>query len=457
MQITMTVNGAKRTVEAHPLRRLLDILRVDLGLTGTKEGCGEGECGACSVRLDGKLVNACLVPAFQLQGVSVDTIEGLGTAERPDPLQKVFVEQGAVQCGFCTPGMVIASRVLLDGNPNPDRSEIRTALAGNLCRCTGYEKIIGAVELAAREQNTGSTVNPTEKPDSGNDCSYGDVGGEMPASSPGSLDEAIALLAEHGPETTLVAGGTDLMTNLKLGLVSPRRLLDVTRIPEARGISSEEGSLDIGAATTFAEIAAHAQIKAQAPILADLARRVAAAAVQNRATIGGNLVTGSPAADSPPALLALDAVLVLAGPGGRREVPMADFYTGYRETARRPDEILLRIRVPVPPAETRQSFFKVGTRQAQACAKVNLAARTRLLPDGKLADVRLAAGSVAPTVISLKETAQFLEGRTPDGETIQEATRLAEADAIPIDDVRSTADYRRTITGRLVARFLQDL
>ena len=462
MQITMTVNGAKRTVEAHPLRRLLDVLRVDLGLTGTKEGCGEGECGACSVRLDGKLVNACLVPALQLQGVSVDTIEGLGTAEQPDPLQKVFVEEGAVQCGFCTPGMVIASRVLLDRNPEPDRTDIRTALAGNLCRCTGYEKIIGAVELAAREQKAGSTVNSTGGPGSGEDRSYdvrsySDTGGETPASSPASLDEAISILAEHGPETTLVAGGTDLMTNLKLGLVSPRRLLDVTRIPEARGISSQDGVLDIGAATTFAEIATDAQVKAKAPILADLARRVAAAAVQNRATIGGNLVTGSPAADSPPALLAMDAVLVLAGPGGRREVPMADFYTGYRETVRRPDEILLRIRVPVPPEETRQSFFKVGTRQAQACAKVNLAARARLLPDGRLADVRLAVGSMAPTVIALKETVQFLEGRILDGEAIEEASRLAEGDVIPIDDVRSTADYRRAITGRLVARFLQDL
>jgi len=457
MQITITVNGATRKVEAPPLRRLLDILRVDLGLTGTKEGCGEGECGACSVRLDGKLVNACLVPAFQLQGASVDTIEGLGTVERPDPLQKIFVEEGAVQCGFCTPGMVIASRVLLDGNPEPSRSEIRTALAGTLCRCTGYENIIGAVELAARERKAGSPVNATGGADAGDGCSCGNNGGEMPASSPASLDEAIALLAEHGPETTLVAGGTDLMTNLKLGLVDPRRLLDVTRIPEARGISSKEGVLDIGAATTFAEIAADAQVQAQAPILADLARRVAAAAVQNRATIGGNLVTGSPAADSPPALLALDAMLVLVGPGGRREVTMADFYTGYRETARRPDEILLRIRVPVPPTETRQSFFKVGTRQAQACAKVNLAARARLLPDGRLADVRLAVGSMAPTVIALKETVQFLEGRALDGETIEEASRLAEGDVIPIDDVRSTADYRRTITGRLVARFLQDL
>ena len=136
---------------------------------------------------------------------------------------------------------------------------------------------------------------------------------------------------------------------------------------------------------------------------------------------------------------------------------MADFYTGYRETVRRPDEILLRIRVPVPPEETRQSFFKVGTRQAQACAKVNLAARARLLPDGRLADVRLAVGSMAPTVIALKETVQFLEGRILDGEAIEEASRLAEGDVIPIDDVRSTADYRRAITGRLVARFLQDL
>jgi aerobic-type carbon monoxide dehydrogenase small subunit (CoxS/CutS family) len=149
MKITFTVNGKQRTVEAGPLRRLLDILRDDLKLKGTKEGCGEGECGACSVIMNGRVVLSCLVPALQLPGAEVVTIEGLGTETAPHPIQKAFMEEGAVQCGFCTPGMIMAARELLERTSHPTRAEIRTALAGNLCRCTGYDKIFRAVEKAA--------------------------------------------------------------------------------------------------------------------------------------------------------------------------------------------------------------------------------------------------------------------------------------------------------------------
>ncbi|HQK24308.1 MAG TPA: (2Fe-2S)-binding protein, partial [Synergistaceae bacterium] len=149
MILSFAVNGKTVTVEGPPLRRLLDVLREDLGLTGTKEGCGEGECGACAVLLDGHLVNSCLVPLFQVAGRSVETIEGMAPQGSPDALQRAFMDEGAVQCGFCTPGMVMASRALLRENPSPRRKEIRTALAGNLCRCTGYEPIFRAVEGAA--------------------------------------------------------------------------------------------------------------------------------------------------------------------------------------------------------------------------------------------------------------------------------------------------------------------
>ena len=150
MKIDLTVNGQPRQLDVPPLARLLDILRLELGLTGTKEGCGEGECGACTVLLDGEAVCSCLVPACQLDGATVRTIEGLETASGElDPLQRAFVEGGAVQCGFCTPGMVLAARALLDRDPDPDEREIRTALSGNLCRCTGYTKIIASVQRAA--------------------------------------------------------------------------------------------------------------------------------------------------------------------------------------------------------------------------------------------------------------------------------------------------------------------
>jgi carbon-monoxide dehydrogenase small subunit len=148
MIIQFYVNGAKRQVDAPPMKRLLDVLREDLRLTGTKEGCGEGECGACSVIVDGEVINSCLVPVCQIEGVGMITVEGLAKDGRLDPLQQAFLECGGAQCGICTPGMLIAARALLDACARPTRDQIKEAIAGNLCRCTGYVKIIDAIEQA---------------------------------------------------------------------------------------------------------------------------------------------------------------------------------------------------------------------------------------------------------------------------------------------------------------------
>jgi carbon-monoxide dehydrogenase small subunit len=149
MKITFQVNGVERDVDSPPMKRLLDVLREDLRLTATKEGCGEGECGACSVIVDGEVINSCLTPVCQTHGANLLTAEGLSREGRLDLLQQAFLECGAAQCGICTPGMLISARALLDANPHPTRDEIKEAIAGNLCRCTGYIKIIDAIELAA--------------------------------------------------------------------------------------------------------------------------------------------------------------------------------------------------------------------------------------------------------------------------------------------------------------------
>jgi len=151
-EISLTVNGEARTVHAYPMARLLDVLREDLDLTGTKEGCGEGECGSCSILMDGVLVNSCLIPALQARGASIVTIEGLANDDRLHPLQKAFLECGAAQCGICTPGMILAAVHLLEKTPQPSLEEIREGLSGNLCRCTGYLQIFEAVEKASRNE-----------------------------------------------------------------------------------------------------------------------------------------------------------------------------------------------------------------------------------------------------------------------------------------------------------------
>ena len=149
MNVTFQINGTAREVDAPPMKRVLDVLREDLRLTGTKEGCGEGECGACSIIVDGEVINSCLVPVCQVDGSNIITVEGLARDGRLDPLQQAFLECGGAQCGICTPGMLIAAKALLDSNKQPTRDEIKEAIAGNLCRCTGYVKIIDAIEQAS--------------------------------------------------------------------------------------------------------------------------------------------------------------------------------------------------------------------------------------------------------------------------------------------------------------------
>lgn len=436
MKIRVRINGPVHEFDVPPTRRLLDILRENLTFTGTKEGCGEGECGACAVLMDGMLVNACLVPALQLEGRVIQTIESLCD----DPVQQAFVEEGGVQCGFCTPGMVMAAKALLEKNPRPSREEIRAGLAGNLCRCTGYEKIIAAVHKAARH------YTPTEP------CERSITAG---AFSPRSVPEAVEILKEYGERITLVAGATDFMISLKLGLIAPDMLMDIMCLTPLKAVTYDAEEIVIGSTVTYTEIAEHPIIRKHCPALVQAAVQVGAAAIQNRATLGGNLMSASPAADGPPVLLALGAVAILVGAAGVREVPLDAFFTGYRQTARRPDELLIGIRIPLTGLTGCQAFYKVGTRRAMAISKTALAGHVSRTADGRLGEVRLAAGSIAPTAVRLKETEAYLEGRIPDAATIRGARDLAAREIQPIDDIRSTEIYRRKVTGNLLARFLE--
>lgn len=454
MRIEFLVNGEPRVLDAPPLRRLLDLLREDLRLTGTKEGCGEGECGSCAVLLDGELVNACLVPAAQLTGRSVLTIEGLGSEERPDPVQGAFLKEGAVQCGFCIPGMVMASHALLRKNPRPRREEIRAALAGNLCRCTGYERILRAVERAAEE--TAALAAPSPGPVLAGGPQLMEPSGSLDPRRATTLPEALRRIADPGAAALPAAGCTDLLSGLHLGLEAAREIVDLSGVAELRAIEEEGGFLCIGAGVVVSRLLEDPLVARHAPALREAASLFGAPAIRNRATVGGNLMSASPAADLPPVLLALEAVAVLVDARRRREVPLADFFPAYRRTARQPGEILHSVRIPIPRPASRQGFFKVGTRRAQAIAKVSLAASLELEGRGVIRRPRLAAGSVAPVPLLLGETSRWLEGRPLSRETAAEAESRAASEVRPIDDVRSNAAYRRAVTGRLVRRFLED-
>lgn len=279
---------------------------------------------------------------------------------------------------------------------------------------------------------------------------------EPPVVSPRSVAEAFELLASDAWQP--MAGGTDLMVRIT-GEIGPRpeRVLDLWRLDELRGIRLEQDPdwLSIGALTTYTELRRHPLIWDRLPALAEAAATIGAVQIQNRGTIGGNIVNASPAGDTLPVLLAADALIVLGSERGEREVAAADFWTGYRTTARLPDELVTRIRVPHAPTRTMR-FRKVGTRRAQAISKVVLALAWHTDADGAWRDVRLALGSVAATPIRARLTEALLEGTHPDPATTARATTYVEAEIQPIDDVRSTADYRRIVTGRILGRMLRD-
>ena len=275
---------------------------------------------------------------------------------------------------------------------------------------------------------------------------------EPPVVTPRTLAEAYAILAgaPHRP----VAGGTDLLVQLtgEIGPV-PERVIDLWRLNELRGIRVRDDVLEIGALTTYTQILRSDDCAAHAPSLVAAAVTIGAAQIQNRGTIGGNAMNASPAGDSLPVLLALDAVLVAGGPGGERSIPAADFWPAYRKTALRDGELLLRVRIPIVEGR-RQAFRKVGTRRAQAISKVVLAASWRRDPDWR--DVRIAFGSVAATPIRAMAAEAALEGAPPGAESIERSVAALLGELHPIDDVRSTGAYRLEVAGRILRRILED-
>ena len=430
----------------------------DFGLTGTKEGCGEGECGACAVLVDGELVNSCLVPVGQMDGHEIVTVEGLAGDGPLSPLQQSFHEIGGAQCGLCTPGMLLAAHALLvSGRPAGDR-DIREAIAGNLCRCTGYTKIIEAVEAVAGDEEAAAALPAVA------------VGGSSPVVAPGSsmagpelvrptsLRDALERLAAR-PELLPVAGGTDIMVAFADGRARLRPMLDLGGLDELRDIEIRHDELVIGALVTWEELRRSALVHSALPVLAEVAAVFGAVAIRNRGTVGGSCVTASPAGDLLPVLLVTDALLEAAGPGGPRLIPAAEFWTGYRETALEPGELLAAVHIPLVP-DRQVRFRKIGTRRALAIAKVLVAVAWR--PDdgsdgqGAWHDVRVALGSVAARPIRAPRTEATLEGLVPDAALAQAAARTVMDEINPIDDVRSTAAYRRAVTGRVLRRMLVD-
>jgi xanthine dehydrogenase small subunit len=436
LDVALTLNRRPLRLRARSDQRLLDVLRDDLRLTGVKEGCGKGECGACTVLVDGKAVDSCLMMAYQADGAVVETIEGLLDEGRLHPLQEAFIDKGGVQCGICIPGMVLAAKALLDREPSADADGIRHALAGNLCRCTGYTKIFAAVVQAATSSRR--RREPAVSPPAA----------ASPSFRPRTLEEAIEILAQRPDEIRLLAGGTDILVQAKDGKLSRGMLFDVTAIEELRGIEERGDDLWIGAATTHTEMMASALVARVAPALPAACAVVGGPQIRNRGTLGGNLANASPAADTVPPLYAADAVVEVVSVSSRRDVPIDRFFTGPRRSVLARDELIVGVRIP-RRAGVRGAFLRLGQRRAQAISKVSVAVGIAFR-DGRPEWVRVALGAVAPTVVRAPRAEQVLLAGGPDA--LRQAREIVMEEIAPIDDLRSTRDYRRQMAGILLER-----
>jgi CO/xanthine dehydrogenase FAD-binding subunit len=274
--------------------------------------------------------------------------------------------------------------------------------------------------------------------------------------APGSLPAVLALLADAPGEWMPIAGGTELMVAHAAGRLSANKLVSLWGIPELRFIRMDSESIAIGGGTTFRDVRGHAGIAEQLPLLAKAASWIGSIANQSRATIGGNLVNGSPAADSPPALLVYDAEVELISVRGTRRIPYSEFHTGYKSNAMTADELLLAVHMPLRFARHRQYLRKVGTRRAMAISKVAMAC-TALIEDGVIRELRIAAASLAAFPARLLQTEAALVGKRIDADTIEFAREALLVEAKPIDDIRSTAEYRKRVAANLLGEFLHSL
>jgi xanthine dehydrogenase small subunit len=447
-----------------PTRTLLEVLREDLGCTGTKEGCGEGDCGACTVvfgetkgeQLTFKAVNSCIRMAHSVHGLALWTVEDLSpvNAISQHPAQEAMVQCHASQCGFCTPGFVMSlfgmyQNHVLQGE-TITRELAQTELSGNLCRCTGYRPILEAAQQMA-SLPTVRLDHPAiirqlaqiQPPTPDADSAY-----QMPS----TLVELLTARASQ-PKAQLVAGCTDVGLWVNKLHKQFDTVIDVSRVAELRRIEQHAGSLVIGAAATLQD--AFTALLQSWPALKNFAARFAGLPVRNSGTLGGNVANGSPIGDSMPLLIALKSRLVLASVRGEREMPLEDFYTGYRQNLLAADEVLAFVKVPLPASSSQTSLlraYKISKRYdddiSAVCLVLNLT-----LESGVVSDISMGAGGVAATPVRALKTEAALRGHPWTAANVQSAMQTLRAEFEPISDMRASSGYRRQVLGNLLQRF----
>lgn len=448
--IRFLLNDREIATDARPGLLVLDWLRRDSGLKGTKEGCKEGDCGACVVLLgerdgDGRVrylpMTSCLMPLEQVAGRHLVTVEGLEVGGRLNPVQQAIVSHGGSQCGFCTPGIVMSlTGLLTEEGGGAAEAEVAKGLSGHLCRCTGYRSLkdAGAEALAAvAERGVPALV----------------AAGALPEHFAAAPERLAALAAASGQPAlpaegaVVIAGGTDLY--VQRGEDLPARPVFLVPRPAAGEVVRRLGDeLVVAAGATFQQLADNEELRRALPELPAWMDEIASWQIRNRATLGGNIVNASPIGDLSLLFLAWRAELTIQGEAGERRLPLRDFYLGYKKTDLRPGEIVREVRVQAPEGLV-AGFEKVAKRRALDIASVNLALTFVPDPEGRPRRVGLAAGGVAPVPLALRRCEELLEGAEMSQELAARLLATAQEEIAPISDVRGSAQYKRLLVRQL--------
>lgn len=449
---TFELNGRSVSLAGvDPRQSLLRWLKQQR-LHGTKEGCADGDCGACTVALvevgsDGgaryRAVNSCLLPMGALPGREVLTVEALADGEALHPVQQALVDCAGSQCGYCTPGFVMSLFVGLHNGESGDH-----AIEGNLCRCTGYKPI----REAARQLADGAPVADRFAAAIAQPRPPLRTGALGAFYSPTTLSAALALKVQH-PEATWISGATDIGVALSHGKEVAPRFIALDRVTELHALQVDARSVRIGAGVALSRL--ERELAGMFPALDQMLPWFAARQVRNRATLGGNLGSASPIGDLSPVLLALDAELQVRGPRGERRIGIDEFFLDYRKTALAADELIVAIVLP-RPAPAFCASYKVAKRQTDDISIVAAAFALELGPERRVQRARLAYGGVAATPLRARTVESFLQGQMLDATTLEQAQRQLRAAFTPLSDHRASADYRRELCASLFARFVAE-
>ncbi|MEE9332871.1 MAG: xanthine dehydrogenase small subunit [Granulosicoccaceae bacterium] len=439
---------------------VLEWLRLHANQTGTKEGCASGDCGACTVvvvelnvghtALVYQPVNSCIAFVGSLHGKQLISVEQLADGTALHPVQQAMVDQHGSQCGFCTPGFIMSmfAHFHAEETTRSDPHQIEHALAGNLCRCTGYKPIKRAMSAALDSD--------TDQYKLVNDVTLAKLKALQTAGAddrcyliPKSLSELFAMQQQH-PEARVVAGATDLALEVTQQLKPIDKLIHLKSIPELAGIDQTDDSVTIGATVSVQDC-----LSLMAPLVPgaeQMLLRFGSSQVRGQATIGGNIGNASPIGDLPPLLLALDATLELQGPAGKRSLPINEFYLEYKQTALQANEIITAVSFTVPSADSRFAVYKISKRMDDDISAVCLAISMQISAD-KISSMRLALGGMAATPKRSSKAEQAAIGKPWNEQTVSEIQAALSEEFSPLSDARASAEYRTLVTNNLVMRF----